>query len=118
MAGKQLPVHLHLPHQGVNLGVSALDQSDKLANHARAFASKGCESLVLICETSAGSGVTGKLGVASSGTADVVLQACNAGSISCAARLQSHQFLRVVMGVVLLGRAMPKHGRRFLFCSC
>ena len=118
MAGKQLPVHLHLPHQGVNLGVSALDQSDKLANHARAFASKGCESLVLICETSAGSGVTGKLGVAGGGGTDAVLQACNADSISSATSFQSGQFLRVVMGVVLLGRAMPKHGRRFLFCSC
>ena len=63
MRSQQLPVHLHLPLQGVDLGVSAFDQSDTLANHARAFASKGCESLVLICEISAGSGVTGKLGV-------------------------------------------------------
>ena len=118
MAGKQLPVHLHLPHQGVNLGVSALDQSDKLANHARAFASKGCESLVLICEISAGSGITGKLGVTGCGTADVVLQACNAGSISSAASLQSCHFLRVFMGVVLLRGRVVNHGSRFLFCSC
>lgn len=46
---QQLPVQVHLPFQGTELGVSALDQCDKLANHARAFASKGCESLVLIC---------------------------------------------------------------------
>ena len=118
MAGKQLPVHLHLPHQGVNLGVSALDQSDKLANHARAFASKGCESLVLICETSAGSGVTGKLGVAGRGAADVVLQACNAGSVSSAASLQRGKLLRVVMGIYLLGGPVIKHGSRFDFCSC
>ena len=64
MRNQQLPVHPHLTFQGVDLGVSALDQSDKLANHARAFDSKGCESLVLICEISACSGVTGKLGVA------------------------------------------------------
>lgn len=63
MRNQQLPVHPHLTFQGVDLGVLALDQSDKLANHARAFDSKGCESLVLICEISAGSGVTGKLGV-------------------------------------------------------
>ncbi|BDB69145.1 hypothetical protein Cthiooxydans_15570 [Comamonas thiooxydans] len=82
-----MPIDLHLPFQGGDLGVSAFDQSDKLPNHARAFASKGCESLVLICEISAGSGVTGKLGVAGGCAADVVLQACNAGSISSAASL-------------------------------
>ncbi|WP_155293313.1 hypothetical protein [Comamonas testosteroni] len=102
MRSQQLPVHLHLTHQGVDLGVSAFDQSDKLANHARAFASKGCESLVLICEISAGSGVTGKLGVTGGGGSDVVLQACNAGSISSAASLQGCELLRVVMGVFLL----------------
>ena len=118
MAGQQLPVHLHLPHQGVELGVSALDQSDKLANHARAFASKGCESLVLICEISAGSGVTGKLGVTGGGGTDAVLQACNAGSISSAASLQFCQCLCVVMGVVLLGSAVPEYFNCFLFCSC
>ncbi|MDH1472955.1 hypothetical protein N5F13_00470 [Comamonas thiooxydans] len=99
------------------MGISTFDQSDKLANHARAFASKGCESLVLICEISAGSGVTGKLGAPGGGTADVVLQACNAGSISSAASLQGGELLRVVMGVFLLGSAMLHHGLRFLFCS-
>ena len=58
MRSQQLPVHPHLTFQGVDLGVSALDQSDQLANHARAFDSKGCESLEFICETSAGRGVT------------------------------------------------------------
>ena len=115
---KQLAVCSNLPPQQPYLGVSAIDQSDKLVNHARAFASKGGESLVPICEISAGSGVTGKLGVAGGGGTDAVLQACNADSISSATSFQSGQFLRVVMGVVLLGRAMPKHGRRFLFCSC
>ena len=118
MAGKQLPVHLHLPLQGVDLGVSALDQSDKLANHARAVASKGSESLVLICEISAGSGVTGKLGVTGGGGTDAVLQACNTGSISSAASLQFCQCLCVVMGVVLLGSAVPEYFNCFLFCSC
>ena len=109
---------MHLPFQGTELGVSALDQCDKLANHARAFASKGGESLVLICEISAGSGVTGKLGVAGGSGADVVLQACNAGSISSAASFQSCELLRVIMGVFLLGSAVGDHGSRFLFCSC
>ncbi|WKL14276.1 hypothetical protein QYQ99_17870 [Comamonas testosteroni] len=72
---KQSSVGRDLAAQEIHLGVSALDQSDKLANHARASRSKGCESLVLICETSAGSGVTGKLGVAGSCAPDVVLQA-------------------------------------------
>ena len=98
--------------------VSSFDQSDKLTNHARAFCSKGCDSLVLICEISAGSGVTGKLGVTGGGTADVVLQACNAGSISSAASLQGRQFLGVVMGVVLLGSAVFDDCVCFLFCSC
>lgn len=112
-----MPVYLYLPFQGGDLGISALDQADKLSNHARAFASKGCESLVLICEISAGSGVTGKLGVTGGGGADVVLQACNAGSISSAASLQTGHFLRVVMGVFLLGSTVRYHGFRFLFCS-
>ncbi|WP_172415243.1 hypothetical protein [Comamonas thiooxydans] len=77
----------NLPAQQPYLGVSLFDQAAKLANHARAFCSKGCESLVLICEISAGSGVTGKLCVAGCRTADVVLQACNAGSISSATSL-------------------------------
>ncbi|WP_162989573.1 hypothetical protein [Comamonas sp. lk] len=117
MGRQQLPIHLHLPHQGVELGVSAFDQPDKLANHARAFASKGGESLVLICEISAGSGVTGKLGIAGGGGADAVLQACNAGSISSAARLQSRQFLRVVMGVFLLSCGVLQSPCGFHFCS-
>ncbi|WP_057093038.1 hypothetical protein KV708_19680 [Comamonas thiooxydans] len=100
------------------MGVSALDQSDKLANHARASRSKGSESLVLICEISAGSGITGKLGVAGCCAPDVVLQACNAGSVSSAASLQTGQFLRVVMGVFLLSSAMLGHGHRFLFGIC
>ena len=99
---QQLPVHLHLSYQGADLSVSAFDQSDKLANHACAFASKGGESLVLICEISAGSGVTGKLGVASGGAADIVLQACNAGSISSARSFQRSELLGVFMGVFLL----------------
>lgn len=113
-----MPVYLHLPFQGGDLGVSALDQSDKLANHARAFASKGGESLMPICEISAGSGVTGKLGAPGGGGADVVLQACNAGSISSAASFQGGELLRVVMGVVLLRGRVVNHGNRFLFCSC
>ena len=115
---QQLPVQLHLPFQSTELGVSALDQCDKLANHARAFASKGCESLVLICEISAGSGVTCNLGVAGRSAPDVVLQACNADSISSAASLQSGQLLRVVMGIVLLCGSVIHHSFSFLFCSC
>ena len=114
----QFPIYLHLPLQGVDLGVSALDQSDKLANHSSASRSKGCESLVLICEISAGSGVTGKLGVAGGCAPDVVLQACNAGSISSAASLQAGHFLRVVMGVFLLSSAVLNHGFGFLLGSC
>lgn len=33
---QQLPVHLYLPYQGIDLGISALDQADKHSNHARA----------------------------------------------------------------------------------
>ncbi|WP_187427986.1 hypothetical protein [Comamonas sp. Z3] len=114
----QHPVHEQLHIQGVDLCVSALDHSDKLANHARASCSKGSESLVLICEISAGSGVTGKLGVAGSRAADVVLQACNTGSISSAASLQAGHFLRVVMGVFLLGSAVLNYGLCFLLEGC
>ncbi|MBL5979653.1 hypothetical protein JAO85_20455 [Comamonas sp. NyZ500] len=113
----QRPVDLHLSFQGVDLGVSALDQTDKLANHARASCSTGCESLVLICEISAGSGVTGKLGVAGGSAPDVVLQACNAGSVNSAPSLQAGHFFRVVMGVFLLGSAVLNHGLCFFFCS-
>ncbi|KGG90844.1 hypothetical protein P245_15460 [Comamonas thiooxydans] len=112
------PVDLHLTFQGVDLSIPALDQSDKLANHARALCSEGRESLVLICEISAGSGVTGKLGVAGCSAPDVVLQACNAGSISSAPSLQAGHFLRVVMGVFLLGGTVLEHGNRLLFSSC
>ncbi|MFN3731285.1 hypothetical protein [Comamonas testosteroni] len=94
-----------------------MDQAAKVSNQACALCSNGCESLVLICEISAGSGVTGKLGVAGGSAPDVVLQACNAGSISSTASLQAGQFLRVVMGVFLLGGAMLKSGIRFDFCS-
>lgn len=57
-----MPVYLYLPFQGGDLGVSPLDQTDKLSNHARAFGSKGGESPVPICKIPAGSGVAGKLG--------------------------------------------------------
>lgn len=103
-----MPIDLHLPFQGGDLGVSPLDQADKLSNHSRAFASKGGESPVPICEIPAGSGVAGKLGAAGGGGADVVLQACNAGSISSAASLQGGEFAGVVMGVFLLCGGVPQ----------
>ena len=53
------------------LAVAPLDQPDKLTNHFCALSSKDCESLVLICEISVGSGVTGSLGVAGDAAADV-----------------------------------------------
>ncbi|KWT64779.1 hypothetical protein APV28_5014 [Comamonas testosteroni] len=114
---EQISVGRDLAMQQVHLGISALDQFDKLANHACAFCNEGCESLVLICEISAGNGVTGKLGVAGSRSADVVLQACNADSISSAPSLQAGHFLRVVMGVFLLGSAVRDHGGSFVFRS-
>lgn len=40
------------------------DQATKVSNHARAVCSKGCESLVLICEISASTASPRKLGVA------------------------------------------------------
>ncbi|RDI10967.1 hypothetical protein DFO48_105483 [Comamonas sp. AG1104] len=115
---EQRSVGCDLSAQQAHLGVSLLDQATKLSNQARAFCSKGRESLVLICEISAGSGVIGKLGVAGGGPPDVVLQACNAGSISNAASLQAGHFLRVVMGVFLLSCTVRDHGFRFLFDSC
>ena len=115
---EQRSVGGNLAAQQAHLGVSLLDQAAKLDNHTCALCSKGRESLVLICEISAGSGVTGKLGVAGGRGADVVLQACNAGSISSAASLQAGHFLRVVMGVFLLGGTMSHHGFRFLLGSC
>ncbi|WP_312588221.1 hypothetical protein [Comamonas terrigena] len=69
----------------------------------------------MICEISAGSGVTGKLGVAGRGGADVALQACNTGSINSAASFQLRQFSRVVMGVVLLVVGMLQQRTRFVF---
>ena len=33
---QQLPVQLHLPYQGIDLGISAFDQADQHSNHARA----------------------------------------------------------------------------------
>lgn len=114
---EQCSVDRNLATQHTHLGVSLFDQAAKVSNQARALCSKGCESLVLICKTSAGSGVTGKLGVTGGRAPDVVLQACNAGSISSAPSLQAGHFLRVVMGVLLLGSAMLHHGRRFVFCS-
>lgn len=94
---KQLAVHSDLAAQQIYLRVSSFDQPDKLSNHACAFASKGCESLVLICETSAGSGVTGSLDVLGCCSAQLLLQACNAGSVSSAA------MLCIVGGGVLAG---------------
>ncbi|WP_162989559.1 hypothetical protein [Comamonas sp. lk] len=114
----ECPIHFNLSGQCIYLGVSPFDQASKRANHARAFASKGCESLVLICEISTGSCVTCSLGVAGGGCADIVLQACNAGSISSAPSLKPSHFLRVVMGVSLLGSSVCDHGICFLFCSC
>jgi hypothetical protein len=64
------------------------DQACKACNHCSALSSQGSESLVLICEISAGSGVTGKLCAAGGGGADGELQACNTGSISSAASFQ------------------------------
>ena len=103
--------------QQFHLGVSLCDQSVSLANQSCAFCRQGCESLMLICEISAGSGVTGKLGAPGGAGADVVLQACNAGSISSAASFQGGELLRVVIGVVLLRGCVVKNDSRFLFCS-
>ena len=114
---EQLTVHGNLAAQQLYLGVSPFDQTAKFTNQLCALCSKGCESLVLICEISAGSGVTGKLGVAGGRAANVVLQACNAGSVSSAASLQRGKLLRVVMGVFLLGGPVIKHSSRFNFCS-
>ncbi|EXU79470.1 hypothetical protein AX13_05000 [Comamonas aquatica DA1877] len=118
LTAQQRAVCLHLPHQSVDLGVTLLDQVDKLSNHACALCSVGCELLVLICEISAGSGVTGNLGVLGGGGAQVVLQACNAGSISSAASFQPLDFLGVCMGVVLLRCGVLQSPCRFGFCSC
>ena len=114
---EQIAVDSNLATQQLYLGVSLCDQAASLANQSCALCSKGCESLVLICEISAGSGVTGKLGVAGRGAADVVLQPCNADSVSSAASLQRGKLLRVVMGVFLLGGPVIKHSSRFNFCS-
>ena len=112
-----LAVYLHLPHQGTDLGVSLLDQMDKLSNHACALRKMGCELAVLICKMSADSGVAGSLGVLGGGGAQVVLQACNAGSISSAASFQRLNFLGVGMGVVLLLCGVLQSPCRFCFCS-
>ncbi|MCT9812404.1 hypothetical protein N0K08_17310 [Acidovorax sp. Be4] len=96
------------------MSVSTLDQVDKLSNHSRALCNTGCESFVLICEISRGSGVTGKLGVAGGGSADVVLQACNAASISGTGSLKIAKRLGKVMGVVLLGACMFEQRAGFL----
>ncbi len=117
LAVQQLAVYLHLPDQGVDLGVSLLDQMDKLSNHACALCNMGCELPVLICKMSAGSGVTGSLGVPGGGGAQVVLQACNAGSISSAASFQVLDFLGVGMGVFLLFGSVLQSPCRFCFCS-
>ena len=69
LAPQQHPIRCHLPLQRPHLGVSDFDQADKLSNHSRARCSTGSELLVSICEISAGSGVTGKLGVAGEGSA-------------------------------------------------
>lgn len=114
---KQLAVRCNLAAQQRYLGISPCDQVAKLSNHARALYSKGCESLVLICEISAGSGVTGSLGMLGGGGAQVVLQACNAGSISSAASFQPLDFLGVCMGVVLLRCGVLQSPCRFDFCS-
>lgn len=105
----------NLPLKHFHLRVSEFDQANKFPNHSRAFSSKGCESLVLICEISRGSGVTGKLGVAGGRSADVVLQACNAASISSEGSLQALQVLSVVMGVFLLGASVLEQCAGFLF---
>lgn len=114
---KQLAVHSDLAAQQIYLRVSSFDQPDKLSNHACAFASKGCESLVLICETSAGSGVTGSLDVLGCCSAQLLLQACNAGSVSSAASFQPLDFLGVGMGVFLSVSRMVEQGSRLDFCS-
>ena len=118
LAVQQLAVYLHLPHQGADLGVSLLDQMDKLSNHACALRKMGCELAVLICKMSAGSGVAGSLGVGGGSGAQVVLQACNAGSISSAASFQPLNFLGVCMGAVLLPCSMLQESCGFCFCSC
>jgi hypothetical protein len=97
------------------LNVTFLDQVSKLTNQFCAFASKGCESPVLICEISAGSDVTGKLGVVGRGAPDIVLQACNADSISNATSLHSSHILRVFMDFFLLNSPMLEHGVRSIF---
>lgn len=73
---------------------------------------------MLICKISAGSGITGSPGLAGGSAPDVVLQACNADSISSAANFQSGQFLHVVMGVALLIGGVLQQRTRFVFCSC
>ena len=100
------------------MGVALLDHSDKFCNHACALCKMGCELLVLICKISAGSGVACSLGVLGGGGAEVVLQACNAGSISSAASFQQLDFLGVCMGVILLPCGVPQESCRFGFCSC
>ncbi len=106
-----------LPRKQPYFCIPLVDQACKPCNHCSALSSQGCESLELICEISAGSGVTGKLGVAGRGGADGVLQACNAGSVSSAASFQQRQFLRVVMGVVLLIAGMLQQRTRFVLCG-
>jgi len=113
----QYSIHSQLFFQQHYLNVSPFDQSAKLSNHFCAFCSKGSESLVLICEISAGSCVAGSLGMLGGGGAQVVLQACNAGSISSAASFQPLDFLGVCMGVVLLRCGVLQSPCRFGFCS-
>lgn len=66
---------------------------------------------MLIDKISAGCGITAKLGIE-----DVALQACNAGSSSGDSH-QGSQFLRVFMGVLLLGSTASEHGGRFALNS-
>ena len=112
---EQRVVDRNLSSQQLYFNIPLLDQACKPCNHCSALSSQGSELLVSICEISAGSGVTGKLCVAGGGSADGVLQACNAGSVSSAASFQFCHFLRVVMGVVLLVVGMLQQRARFVF---
>ncbi len=107
-----------LPRKQPYFCIPLPDQACKACNHCSALSSQGSESLVLICQISAGSGVTCSLGAAGGGSADGVLQARNTGSVSSTASLQLRQFLRVVMGVFLLIAGMLQQRACFVFRGC
>jgi len=117
-SSKQNTISVNLTAQQIYLGISLFDQASKPSNHSCASLSKSCESLVLICEISTGSGVTCSLGVGGCSRAELLLQACNPHSIDSTATFQSGNLLRVDMSVFLLIGAVLQQVHRLGFYSC